>query len=117
MSDRDLAQNLVGENSEGRDPAATSFFQAPRAQSLFDARVDRTGGFRRWRGGVLFAFPFRGLPRFLHHEIDWCTVFEGLSFAAQAELAIRDRIAVLLQQVVWKTRKTSTRTPADDHPE
>src|SRR5207245_7236819 len=102
MSDLNIAQNLVGENSEGRDSAATSFFQAPRAQCLFDARVDRTGGFRSWCGGFLFAFPFRELPRFLHHEIDWRTFFEGLAFGRQAELAIRDRLAILLERRVRK---------------
>ena len=91
----------------------TSFLQAPRAQCLFDARVDRTGGFRRWCGGFLFAFPFRELPRFLHHEIDWCTFFEGLSFAGQADLAIRDRLAVLLERRVRQTHKTGTRHPAE----
>src|SRR3989442_14390070 len=113
MSDRDLAQNLVGENSEGRDPAAASFFQAPRAQLLFDARVDSTVAFRRWCEGSLFAFPFRGLPRFLHREIDRCTFFEGLSFARQADLAIRDRLAVLLERCVRQTHKTGTRHPAE----
>src|SRR3989454_7418041 len=113
MSDRDPAQNLVSKNSEGRDAAATSFFQAPRAQPLFDARVDSAGGFRRWYGGFLFAFPFRGLPRFLHHEIDRCTFFEGLSFARQADLAIRDRLAVLLERRIRQTHKTGTRRPAE----
>src|SRR5438128_12517220 len=78
-----------------------------RCESRPYRRVSQVG--RR----ISFCVSLSRASRFLHHEIDRCTFFEGLSFARQADLAIRDRLAVLLERCVRQTHKTGTRHPAE----